>query len=1036
MKRAMILLFSFNLWLIPTIGFSQDPWLDEKVSEINRLPMRATYHAFPDKLTAKNNDWKQSDFYLNLNGAWKFKWVEKPSDLPENFESLHFDDRNWDSFDIPATWEMNGYGYPIYINVGYEFQNIMKPNPPVVPLSYNPTGVYRREIQIGKTDKGQQYTLHIGSAKSNISVWVNGKFAGYGEDSKLPSEFDISSFVKEGNNLIALKVMRWSDATYLECQDYWRMGGIMRDCYIIQRNPIHILDFELIPHLDGNYTNAVLECNLKLNSAGEVTVLVEIYDGTTLINKGNATFVNEKEKKVIIPAQDVKLWSAEEPNLYDVLIKLEDNNGNTLELIPKRIGFRKVEIRNGLFLVNGKPILIKGVNRHEIDPVSGVTISKESMLRDIQLMKQFNINAVRNSHYPTDEYWYGLCDEYGIYVMDEANIETHAIGYKIDETLANKPSWKEAHLLRVQRMVERTKNHPSVIIWSLGNEAGWGINLFESFVWLKKRDVRPIQYSNSLGGYVNPDPEIEYNSDIISGAYPTPGQMEHYAKNTPGPTRPTIICEYAHAMGNSMGNFKDYWDIIRSYPHALQGGYVWDFADQALTKVTENGDTIYAYGGDYGPPDVPSSENYHCNGVFNPDRKPNPHAWEMKKEYQSIHVKWLGNNSISVHNENFFKDISDVQLEWELIADGKKTQSGIMEDVNVLPQATKKFTLPLNRASGEVLLNLRFVHKSDHLLIPAGHIVASEQLPISGTFHSDISIHPVGKISVKEKDHSFAIISATADIHFDKQSGLLKQYKVGQKDLLEKGFFLQPAFWRAPTDNDMGAKFHIKLISWKKAQEELRLTDMKVREKKNLIEVYAAYELPSVFAKLNVYYTINANGEMLVKQELYADTLQDPGYLPRYGMNMIMPEGYETIEYYGRGPHENYQDRNYSSEVGIYRQTVDEQFFPYIRPQETGNKTNIRWFKIMDKNEKGILISSDSLLSMSAIHYFDEDLDDGKKRNQRHSGELKARLQTQLHIDKMQMGVGGVDSWSEMPLEKYRIPYQNYSYQFKISPLK
>lgn len=813
--KNITMLFYFIFLLIPIVSFAQDPWLDEKVSEINRLPMRANYYVYSNERQASDDDWTSSEFYINLNGAWKFKWVEKPADLPENFENILLDDKDWDSFSIPATWEVNGYGYPIYINVGYEFQHIMKPNPPIVPLSYNPTAVYRKEIQIREIENGHQFILHIGSAKSNLSVWVNGEFVGYGEDSKLPSEFDITPYIKEGNNLIALKVMRWSDATYLECQDYWRMGGIMRECYILKRNPVHVSDFELLPLLDENYTNAVLKCNLKLNTLADVIALIEIYDGSKLINKGEVSFVRENDKQVIIPAPEVELWSAETPNLYKVLIKLTDNDGNLLEVIPQRVGFRKVEIKNGLFLINGKPVLIKGVNHHEIDPVTGLTISKESMIRDIQLMKQFNINAVRNSHYPTDEYWYELCDEYGIYVMDEANIESHAIGYQINKTLANKPSWKEAHKLRVQRMVERTKNHPSVVIWSLGNEAGWGINLFESYVWLKQRDSRPIQYSNSLGGYINPDPKIKYNSDIISGAYPALGQIENYARNTPNPDRPHIICEYAHAMGNSMGNFKDYWDIVRSYPHALQGGFVWDFADQALTKITKKGDAIYAYGGDYGPENVPSSENFHCNGVFNPDREPNPHAWEMKKVYQNIHVKWLGNNSISVYNENFFKNLSDVRLEWELIADGKRVQNGTIENLNVKPNSTKEIFLPLKIFDGEVFLNFQFVQKHDHLLIPEGHLVASDQLLASGKYHSNISVNPTGKLKVKESDSFYSINSESIDIRFNKLNGLLEHYEVNQQDFIEDGYYLQPAFWRAPTDNDMGAKFQIKLIDWK-----------------------------------------------------------------------------------------------------------------------------------------------------------------------------------------------------------------------------
>jgi beta-galactosidase len=588
--RFLILIIS----MIPFAAFAQEPWLDEKVSEINRMPMRAAYYVYENDRAAERNDWKQSDFYINLNGEWKFKWIEKPADLPDNFESLSFDDSRWDRFRIPATWEVNGYGYPIYVNVGYEFQDVMKPNPPIVPMSFNPTGVYRREIHVDQPMAGEQLILHIGAAKSNLSVWVNGKYVGYGEDSKLPSEFDITSFVNEGKNLIVMKVMRWSDATYIEGQDYWRMGGIWRDCYILKRNPVHVRDFELIPELDATYTNAVLNCELELNKSAEATALIEISDGEGFIKTEQVDFNGEQSKQLSISVPNAKLWTAETPNLYQLFIKLEDKEGNLLEVIPQKVGFREVEIKDGLFLVNGKPILIKGVNRHEVDPVAGLTISKESMLNDIKVMKQFNINAVRNSHYPADIYWYELCDEYGIYLMDEANIESHGIGYDIDKTLANLPTWGEAHFLRISRMVERTKNHPSVVMWSLGNEAGWGINLFNAYVWLKERDYRPIQYSNGMGGYVNPDPDIPHNSDIISHAYPNLDRLLEYAQNNPNPERPRIICEYAHAMGNSMGNFIDYWNIFRDNLHAIQGGYIWDFADQGLIKVTEDGDTIYA----------------------------------------------------------------------------------------------------------------------------------------------------------------------------------------------------------------------------------------------------------------------------------------------------------------------------------------------------------------------------------------------------------------------------------------------------------
>ena len=1035
MKARIFILTGIILLLAPFVSFGQSPWLDEKVSEINRFSIRASYYVFPDVQAAKKKDWKKSAFYLNLNGKWRFQWVEKPDDLSQNFWDISFDDSKWDLFTIPATWEVNGYGYPIYVNVGYEFQNIMKLNPPIVPLSYNPTGVYRKEIHLDESWIGKQLILHIGAAKSNLSVWVNGQYTGYGEDSKLPSEFDISPYIKTGKNIIVLKVMRWCDGTYLEGQDFWRMGGIMRDCYIMARNPVHIKDFELIPQLDEAYTKATLFCDLKLNKGDVVSATIEISDGFGFNSVDNIHFENESEKQITIQVPGARLWSAEKPELYDILIILKDNQGNLLEVIPQKVGFRKVEIKEGLFLVNGKPVLIKGVNRHEVDPVTGQTISKESMLRDIQIMKQFNINAVRNSHYPTDEYWYDLCDEYGLYVMDEANIESHAIGYDLDKTLANRPSWEEAHFLRIKRMVEYNKNHPSIVCWSLGNEAGWGINLFKSYVWLKERDKsRPVQYSNSLGGYVNPDPAIKHNSDIISAAYPLFEDLEDYAKSTIQPTRPRIMCEYAHAMGNSLGNFTDYWDLIREYPRILQGGFIWDFADQALTKITENGDTIYAYGGDYGPPDVPSSSNYFCNGIFDPDRNPNPHAWEMKKVYQNIHTKIAENNKISIYNENFFTDLSDIKLEWEIIANGELKQSGLLNDINVPAQTTKEFTIPLEIPSGEVFLNLIYKRKNECLLVPANHIVASEQLHVSGKYENKISIASSGSISVKHNESDYTISSKSALIRFNKKSGLLEQYTVNDQNFVEEGFPLKPSFWRAPTDNDRGAGFQRKLMNWKVSQDDMKIIRFEARKQKNIVVVDVSYDLPVVFAKLDVQYTVNANGEIMINQKLHADPSKEIANLPRFGMNMILPAGYKTINYYGRGPHENYQDRNYSAHAGLYEQSIKNQFYPYIRPQENGNRTDIRWFKILDEKGKGMMIQSDILLSMSALHYFDSDLGaDGKTK--RHSGELKARPQTQLHIDKIQMGVGGIDSWGSSPLKKYELPYQNYQYSFKLSPL-
>ena len=1051
----------FGISLLLLTGFinaqtktNQPFWLNERVSEENRMPMHASYFTFENEQLAKKGDWKQSTNYFNLNGDWKFKWVERPDDLPKNFESNGFDDSSWAKFRIPATWEVNGYGYPIYVNVGYEFENIMKPNPPIVPLTFDPTGVYRREIILNNDWKEKQVILHIGSAKSNLSVWVNGKYVGYGEDSKLPSEFDVTPFLSLGKNLICLKVMRWCDGTYLEGQDFWRMGGINRDCYLVARNATHINDYEITTDLDANYKDATFIANLKLNQSAAATALIQINDGDKLVKEASVTFNNESEKKVSIPVSEPKLWSGEAPNLYNVLITLKDKSGKVIEVIPQRTGFRKIEIINGQFLVNGKPLLVKGVNRHEVDPVSGQAISKEAMLKDIKLMKQFNINAVRTSHYPNDEYWYQLCDEYGIYVVDEANVESHGIGYDSDKTLANRPSWKDAHMIRVQRMFDRDKNHTSVVTWSLGNEAGNGYNFYECYLWLKQRDTtRPVQYEQAVINYDNF--ATVFNTDIINPMYSLPNKMIEYAKNNPNPVKPYIMCEYAHAMGNSLGNFKDYWDIIRGNLKQFQGGFIWDFVDQGLQKITEKGDTIFAYGGDYGT-NLPSSNNFVCNGIFYPNRNPNPHAWEMKKVYQNIHTKLINQNTISIYNENFFTDLSNILMEWNVTVDGVLKQSGVMANVNVLPHATKEFTIPIKVPSkGEVFLNVVYKQKEEKLLMPKGYIVAEEQLLLAGNYKNRTNIMPAGKLMVNETSVSLIASSTIASVQFNKQTGLLEKYAVNGQSYIDEVSAVKPAFWRAPTDNDMGAFLQTRLKLWKTSQANLKLVDFNVQQDNNLLKVQTSFNLTDVGAKLKIQYTINSKGELEVDQQMLADTskrvastiphffrrssdnaMETVPMLPRFGMNWILPEGFETIEYYGNGPGENYQDRNYSAPTGIYKQSVAQQFYPYIRPQETGNKTGVRWFKIMNSGGKGLMIQSDSLLSMSALHFYDNDLDDGDMKHQQHSGDLKPRRQTQLHIDYKQMGLGGIDSWGNWPLEKYRLNYKNYEYKFTVKPLK
>jgi beta-galactosidase len=1009
-------------------------WLDETKNEVNRLPMHSSFYVYSDEKAIQKGDWESSENYLSLNGKWKFKYFEKPADVPAEVSSTTFVDGSWDNFKVPANWEVNNYGFPIYVNIGWEFQNIQELNPPIVPLSYDPTGVYRREIEVPYNWIGKNLVLHIGAVRSNLMVWVNGKYIGYGEDSKLPSEFDLSSVLVAGKNLIVLKVMRWCDGTYLEGQDFWRMSGITRDCYLIKRENIHIEDFTITTDFDDNYKNATLGLTVKLSKQSIAKVLAKLNDGDQIIAKREIEFNSESEKSISIPVIAPKQWSAEEPNLYQLTFSLFDNSGKLVEVIPQNVGFREVQIKDGLFLVNGKPVLIKGVNRHESDPVAGQTISKESMLRDIKLMKQFNINAVRTCHYPNSEYWYQLCDQYGLYVVDEANIESHGLGYDITVTIGNRPSWKDAHMMRVQRMVERDKNHASIITWSLGNEAGNGYNFYECYLWLKQKDsTRPVQYERAVASYRNYS--TEFNTDIINPMYCDPSSMIEYVKNNPKPVKPFIMCEYAHAMGNSLGNFKDYWDIIRGNPAQFQGGFIWDFVDQGLQKITPSGDTIYAYGGDYGD-NLPSDNNFLCNGIFYPNRNPNPHAWEMKKVYQNIHTTLVNQNTILVYNENFFNDLSGISMEWNVTVNGKVTQSGKIDQLDIVAHSRKEIMLPLKApVSGETFLNIIYKRNLEKLLVPAGYIVAEEQLLLSGKYIADSQIKPAGKLEITKTDAAIAISSPTLNMVFSKQSGKLQKYEVNNHSYIDSEWSAKPAFWRAPTDNDMGANLQKKLKDWKVAQSEMKMETISAIDSGNIVKVKIAYSLPTVFARLYLDYIIQSSGEMVVNQQMTVDNTKKVAMLPRFGFNWILPEGFENIEYYGCGPFENYQDRNYASNVGIYRQSIKSQFYPYIRPQENGNHTNIRWVKIYNTKGFGLKIESESLLSMSALHFFDEDLDDGDEKDQRHSGELKPHKQTQLHIDYKQMGLGGINSWGSLPLEQYRLDYKNYSYSFTIKPI-
>ncbi|SKB71147.1 beta-galactosidase [Salegentibacter holothuriorum] len=1045
LKKYWILSFCSFLALLvisPDL-YSQEPYyLNPEKNQENREPMRASYMVFENEALAEANNWKASENYLNLNGEWDFKWYKNPKQVPNNFYAPGIDDISWEKFQVPANWEVHGYGIPIYVNATYEFDNLIEVDPPKVPLDHNPTGIYRRSIEIDENWDGKDVFLHVGAAKSNLKVWVNGEYVGYGEDSKLSQEFDITSYVKTGENIIVMKVMRWSDGSYLEGQDYWRLSGITRDTYLFARKKVRLQDFNLNTDLDENYQDATLTIipeftELPKRDKHSLEIILE-GENKELYRSERKVSEWQETKKIEIDVQNPNKWTAETPNLYTLKFKLKDRKGKVQEIIQQNVGFREVEIKNGQLLVNGKPILLKGVNRHDTDPSTGQVMSRERMRQDIKVLKEFNFNAVRTSHYPNDPYFYELCDIYGLYVVDEANIESHGMGYNLTRTLANNPDWKEAHLERLGRMVERDKNHPSIIIWSMGNEAGNGYNFYAGYDLIKEMDpTRPIQHERAIvPGQAKGRMDVEWNTDIIPPMYPSIADMEQYAESNPNMDRPYIMCEYAHAMGNSIGNFVEYWDFIRSHKN-FQGGFIWDMVDQSIYKKLDDGTKILAYGGDFGPEGTPSANNFLNNGVFSPERNPNPHAWQVKKVQQEIHTKLEGKSGeISVYNERFFRDLSDVKLNWEVTLDGETVASGEIDELDVAPQETKEFDLPINlngKEYKEAFLNISYTLKEKTHFLDQSYAIAEEQLTLGEMEVSGLEIASGEKLKVENGKTALSLTSEKASFVFDKETGFLKEYKIDGKDVIKEGFELRPNFWRAPVDNDYGAGLQAKLKPWKEATESLRLKSFKQNVEAGLNTVSATYRLEEVNASLSLNYKLNAEGEILVDFDLKIDEDKEAPMIFRVGMKMAMPAGFDHLEYYGRGPHENYSDRKATALIKVYEQTVDEQYYPYIRPQETGNKSDVRWLTLKG-NGVNLKITGNKPFNFTALHYLMEDLDDGENREQRHAAELEKRDLTNLFIDTAQMGLGSINSWGRLPLKKYWLTEKEYKYSFKISP--
>lgn len=1014
-------------------------WLDPEVNEVNTMAPRAAFFAYETENLAKADQKARSERYLSLEGKWKFNFSKDHDKAPRDFYSLKYDDSQWTDFPVPGILELNGYGDAIYSNNGYPWRTQFRPEPPFVEERNNYTGSYRKMVTVPADWKGERIYLHVGSATSNLMVWVNGKFVGYSEDSKVSAEFDLTKYLTPGKeNLIAMQVMRWCDGSYLEDQDFWRFTGIAREVYLYARPQAHIADLFITPDLVNNYQDGTLEVKLNAVGAKGETVMFSLKDKEGKeVAAQTAKVGGNGEVKVNFDIKNPLKWTAETPNLYTLYTTLMDGK-QVAEVVPQRVGFRKVEIKNAQVLVNGQPVLFKGANRHELDPVTGYVVSMDRMLEDIRVMKELNINAVRTCHYPDDPRWYELCDIYGIYMVAEANIESHGMGYG-DKTLAKEPTYEKAHLERNESNIKIYKNHPSIIFWSVGNEAGYGPNFEKAYDLVKAYDPsRPCQYEQA---------GQNGKTDIFCPMYYDYGGCEWYAKGDN--PRPLIQCEYAHAMGNSMGGFKEYWDMVRKYPK-YQGGFIWDFVDQGLRVKNKQGKTIYAYGGDFGR--YPTSDhNFNCNGIINLDRKPNPHANEVRYYYQNIWAtaKDLKAGEVEVYNENFFKSLDDVELQWTLESEGKVLVNG--RSALDIPAQQKRvvkldgYSLPAD-VKGEVVLNLDFVLKKAEPMLDAGYAVAREQFVVNPyTFPTMESVLAVtsGKYDTRkvEKEEKVAWVTLSAgntSVTFNHWNGWIDYLDVDGKPMLEEGYAITPDFWRAPTDNDYGSGTQRKLHAWK--NPEMKMKSFKVVENEGKAEkgVEVVYDMPSVEATLTMTYTLTPAGELVVNEAMTVN--KDAKHKPelmRYGMQLVMPKAYNMLTYYGKGPGENYIDRNNGDRLGVYDAKVADQYWGYVRPQESGNKTEVRYWQVKDENGKGLEFYSFAPMECSTLNYLASDLDDGwdKNAHQSHSGDLTPRDFSVVKLAARQRGLACVNSWGAIPLEQYRMPYQDYSFTYVIRPL-
>ncbi len=1023
----------------------------------NKLPARASFFAYESLDLAKQKELERSNRYQSLNGIWKFNWSKNPGERPKEFYKNDYDVSEWNDIPVPANWELEGFGIPIYTNIPYPFSFNETPTPPELPQDYNPVGSYKREFSIPNSWSGEELFIHLGAVKSAFFIWINGEKVGYSQGSKLPAEFNITNFVKTGNNTIALEVYRWSDGSYLEDQDFWRVSGIERDVYLYATPKVHIQDYVVTADLDDNFDKGEFSFEVQLTNEGQSKykgqIKIELKDGEASIYTASKEVLfngqQGTETTFNIKNLDVSHWSAETPYLYDLEITLLDKKGAVKEVITQRVGFRNIQSKNGQLLVNGKPILIKGVNRHEHHYQNGHVLSREDMLEDIKIFKQFNLNAVRTSHYPNDPYWYELCDEYGLYVYDEANIESHGIGYNLDKTLGNNPDWLKAHMERTERMILRDRNHPSIIVWSLGNEAGNGYNFYNTYNRAKELDdTRLVAYERSL---------YEWNTDIVGIMYATYDKIEKYAQDE-SQTRPMILCEYAHAMGNSLGGLKEYWDLFEKYDK-LQGGFIWDFQDQGI-ETEKDGRKYFAYGGDFGPKDVPSDHNFLNNGLITADKKPNPHFYEAKKILQNI--KFYKNNvndkNVEVKNWYFFRDLSNYKVDWSILKNGKVVESGTISNLDIAAQQRKEINIPFKTSianDSEFFLNLSVKLKNEEPLLEAGYEIATEQFSLnSEEVLFDFSTVKSGKIDVVENDKSIILKNDTFTLQLDKNLGVIGLYTYKGESLIQQG--AQVNFWRAPNDNDYGAQTPKIYNEWKTVgKENVATTNSIVKNDDGSVMIEFVQQMLKGDAIFTQQYLVTSRGAVQISNDFKAingqhdKNILQSGFkakltkgghsnIYKFGNEFELTAGFKQAEWYGRGPIESYVDRKNATDIGIYKSSIDELFYSYARPQDNGNRTDVRWVSFENENGYSLKFYGASLINFSASHYTTEDLDSGlnKKDVQTHGELLNPRDEVYVNIDGFTSGVGCVNSWGALPMREYLLPYDSYSYSYWMIPSK